>query len=400
MYKIGLLTYHAVCNFGANCQALSTISYFKKNGMDIEIINWQPDDLREYYKKTVPEEQIQEHDTFVDRFLPTSPLLKTLEEIQAYLKQNIFDAIIVGSDAVFNYHPILTRIYPSKKQLVKYVRPTSDHIFPNPFWGCFDSNAKLFALSACAQALNYGACLPFEKKRLRQALAKFGFISVRDRWAKMIMEKLMPQTDIILSPDPVFGLNANCPGFITDDVIDKYELPSKYVIFSFLNKKYFDKEWFNSLYEGFREQGFSVVNLAMPEGCLDIKSDLTINTPLPVQDWYNIIRLSSGYIGQRMHPMIVAMVNNVPVFIFDHYVIRGTNNLDSSKIYDLLERADMLECYVNLDKKVDFPTSEIVNIINNFDLTKEYAFVKEYEKKYEELMSLIVAKIVADEPKA
>lgn len=391
--KIGLLTYHAVCNFGANIQALSTISFFQNNGYDIEIINWRPEDLDRYYEKTVPAPQRKMHDQFLKDYLPTSVILKTNEEVNDYINHTNFDAIIIGSDAVFNYHPILTRLFPSKKTLIKYIKPSADHRFPNPFWGNFSTNGKIIALSACAQALNYRKCLPFERKEIRTSLLNFDYITVRDRWAKKIVETFVPEKSVSITPDPVFGLKTNYPSFDNDDVIERYNLPKKYIVFSFCYNSPFKESWYNTLYDEFNKEGYTVVNLAMPEGCVNLKSDITINTPLPVRDWYNIIRLSSGYIGQRMHPMIVALINNVPIYIFDHYVIRGTNDLNSSKIYDLLERGELLNYYCNISSNKTPSPLTVTQSILNFDKEKESTFIKNYSTKYQELMNNILQRI-------
>lgn len=392
--KIGLLTYHAVCNFGANLQALSTVSYFRKRGIDIEIINWRPDDLEKYYDNRVTKSQRMEHEEFINKFLPTSPVFKTLSEVETYVNTSDFDAFIIGSDAVFNYHPFLTRFYPSRKTLIKYLRPTSDHRFPNPFWGMFRTNAKIIGMSVCAQALNYKVCLPYERKMLRGALRKFDYISARDRWAKRIIKSFAPEIDVEITPDPVFGIVDNAPEIESNDVLGKYGLTSKYVVLSFCSNSKLSAEWFEELYVKLHDHGYQVVNLAMPEGCVDIKCDKAIDVPLNVNDWYNIIRLSSGYIGQRMHPMIVALVNYVPVFIFDHYVIRGTNDVESSKIYDILERADLVENYYNIDGECSTPTpDQVVNRLIKFDGEKERLFVKAYRTHYAEMMDNITKRI-------
>ena len=50
--KIGLLAYHAACNFGAFLQLLSTVEYIKKQGDDPIVINWIPKDFRKDYENS------------------------------------------------------------------------------------------------------------------------------------------------------------------------------------------------------------------------------------------------------------------------------------------------------------------------------------------------------------
>ena len=49
--KIGLLAYHAACNFGAFLQLLSTVEYIKKQGDEPIVINWIPKDFSKDYEK-------------------------------------------------------------------------------------------------------------------------------------------------------------------------------------------------------------------------------------------------------------------------------------------------------------------------------------------------------------
>lgn len=43
--KIGILTYHAACNFGAFLQLLSTVEHVRKRGLEPLVINWIPKDF-------------------------------------------------------------------------------------------------------------------------------------------------------------------------------------------------------------------------------------------------------------------------------------------------------------------------------------------------------------------
>lgn len=43
--------------------------------------------------------------------------------------------------------------------------------------------------------------------------------------------------------------------------------------------------------------------------------DFSITTPLPPLDWYALIKYAKGYIGENMHPIVVALHNAVPCFV-------------------------------------------------------------------------------------
>lgn len=127
--KIGLLTYHDACNFGANLQALSTIGYFRSKGISIEVINWSPNDLQDYYSRMVIPSQRKEHSEFVNAFLPISSVCGTSEDVADLIINNGYTDVIVGSDAVFSYKPILSRIHLSRRTGVAMTKVTKDILF-------------------------------------------------------------------------------------------------------------------------------------------------------------------------------------------------------------------------------------------------------------------------------
>lgn len=386
--KIGLLTYHSVCNFGANLQTLSTVSYFRNRNIEIKVINWYPKSLNDFYKK-IPFKQQQIHKEFVNIYLPITRHCETSIEVKKVIQEEKFDKIIIGSDAVFSFIPFLKRIHPSRKTVIGFSQVSDDHKLPNPFWADFadnDSNLKIIAMSASAQYLDIEKCLFWEKRAISNSLKKFNLITVRDRWTKSIISKFSQSPNI--TPDPVFAFNENTQiENHKTEIKNKYSLPDKYIIFSFCSK-FKEEEWFNELFIQFKKEGYTVVNLAMPEGAINIKSDITIDTPLSPIDWYDIIRYSNGYIGQRMHPMIVALYNIVPFVIFDHYAFKkGEGQYNSSKIYDLLERANLLNNYLTLSSKIS--PKDIYTKLTNFKTDKVKLFVKKYTNSYFKMMGKI-----------
>lgn len=393
--KVGILTYHRVDNFGANLQALSTVSFFKNRGDEVYIINWHPKELDHYYIKNISKEQREMHAQFVKEYLPLTPHCETSNDVKKIVDQYNFDLIVIGSDAVFSYIPYLKRIHPSRKTLIGIIKVTPDHKLPNPFWADFaskDSKTRIASLSASAQYLDIDKCLPWNKALIRKLLKNFDLLTVRDRWTRSIISKFTDK-NITISPDPVFGFNINVKQQIAkDEIVKKYKLDNKYILLSFC-KKLFSDEWYENLYKQIKAKGFEVINLAMPEGCVNIPCDRKIDTPLPPMDWYAIIKNAQGYIGQRMHPMIVAFNNLVPFFIFDHYAYKkGAQQLESSKIYDIVERAGMLSSYWNTQdiNKKDLEPASVVNAILAYDKKKAEKFITSYQELYIKTMTNII----------
>lgn len=394
--KIGILTYHSVSNFGANLQALSTASFLRKRDIDAKIINWMPDSLKEYYIRTVPKIQRDVHAAFAEKYLSMTRLCVDEKTVCEVMREEQFDTVLIGSDAVFSYIPILCRIHPSRRTLIGISNVSEDHKFPNPFWGCFKDEfpkLKLCSISASAQYLDIDKCMPFEKKKLRHALDGFDIINVRDSWTKQAVERLTCRDDVRITPDPVFAFNDNVDVLIREpEIREKYSLPKNYVILSFC-RQIFNNDWYEELYRELKRSGFNVVNLAMPEGILPIVSDKIIDIPIDPIDWYFLIKYSKAYIGQRMHPMIVAISNYVPVYIFDHYAFKHECQ-NSSKIYDLLKRAELLDSYCNISAMDGvIAPSRIVETISLYDRLKMENFLSTYRGLYVQMMNGIIGKV-------
>jgi hypothetical protein len=117
--NIGLLTYHSIPNFGANLQALATVSYLKLKGHNVTVLNYRPLDLEEAYLRKTDPAQIAMHHAFAQDFLPQSRVCRTETDLVKTVKELQCDSIIVGSDAVFH---------------IRSSCATSDITYPNPIW--------------------------------------------------------------------------------------------------------------------------------------------------------------------------------------------------------------------------------------------------------------------------
>ena len=79
--KIGLLAYHAACNFGAFLQLLSTVEYIKKQGDEPIVINWIPKDFSKDYEKR---SLLKVRDLYVrirKQYYPMTELCETYKQV-------------------------------------------------------------------------------------------------------------------------------------------------------------------------------------------------------------------------------------------------------------------------------------------------------------------------------
>lgn len=395
--NIGILTYHWVSNFGANLQTLSTYKYIENTGHNPIIINWIPEDLEKSYDNNVLACQNEIHKQFAkDSYINITNICRNSIDIANEIEKNNIQKIFIGSDAVFTNIPKLDRYRLSKRGIV-CIKPKSDCNFPNPFWGDFTSFLKkpidIFAISASAQNMQYKKIL-FKKERdsYGYALKKFKNITVRDIWTQN-MVKYVTHGEIIpnITPDPVFGFEQNVNPQKIDYVNKRLNINTKYVLFSAWSTIN-DNEWILKLEKLFEEKGLVVVGL--PKTTMKtFHSPLKYNLEFPISplEWYDAIKYSCGYIGELMHPILVSLHNSVPIFSFDTYGFNRFGKLDimSSKIYQILERFELLENYYNKKYNTNLPSAEFVTE-KILSFNKEKCFIKSNNmlNDYNSMMSI------------
>jgi hypothetical protein len=403
--KIGILTYHSVFNFGANLQVYSTIGYLQNNGFDPIIINWVPSDLEERYNRTIPKVQIESHKKFIEKNLPCSEICRTDIDIANVICKHDVKGIIIGSDAVLQHTPFLSRLRLTKKGIVLKKKPGNDVLFPNPFWGSFIpsmvENIPVVIMSASSQNANFKLFRGKLRSQMNIFLNRFRLITVRDEWTgKMI--KYLTRSSIVpdITPDPVFAYNQNIRVQISkEDLVKKYNLPEKYLLVSFRNRKCVTKEWLNSFRLLAEEINMHCVVLPMPDGIkFDHAFKNTIELPLSPDEWYGLIKYSSGYIGENMHPVVVALHNSIPFYAFDSYGIVRLKyfvNEQSSKVYDILSKSGFADNRIGiLGRGYKQPDPEkVLEHLIKFDFSKCKNFSEMQQKKYNSMMENIISKI-------
>ena len=144
--KIGILTYHAVPNFGAQLQTLSTVCYLKNHGYTPIVLNWYPKDLEDMYASFIPHDQLRCHADFAQNFFPLSVLCRQEQDLLCEIEQQRLDAILLGSDALFKYVPVLRRKKIKMGRFVPRIvpafAPSVERLHGNPFFGGFISKLK------------------------------------------------------------------------------------------------------------------------------------------------------------------------------------------------------------------------------------------------------------------
>lgn len=102
-----------------------------------------------------------------------------------------------------------------------------------------------------------------------------------------------------------------------------------------------------------------------------------------------------------MHPIIVSLHNSVPFFCFDQYGI--TKRIipkiwhkyikESSKIYDILQRADLLSNQCPYYYSKDLRPEDVVDRFLKFDKEKCERFSQEQRRRYSEGMDKVLSSL-------
>ena len=403
--NIGILTYHCVPNFGAQLQVLSTVECVKSLGHTPFVLNWYPKDLEEMYSHRICKEQILCHNYYTEKYLPVTSLCRTEKDLLKTISDNNIDFILTGSDALFKYVPKAKRRYFSLRKfrcITQNIISCED--FPNnPFF--YDYYEKLeekipvVALSVSSQNCPYKSMDKEERCLIGKSLKNFKKITVRDEWTKEMVEFLTGISDIKVTPDPVFAFNNNCNKYIPskDEILEKFSLSDKYVLFSFSNK-YISDSYISSVITECEERCLQPVALPMPESLRDFGLKDTIKLPLSPIDWYALIKYSCGYIGERMHPIVVCLHNSVPFYSFDEYGVLKRHlgglvkkvNIQSSKTYHVVKKFGFLNNLYSIKSGQQPTAKDIVESLFCFDKNKCNIIAKKNSEDFISTMAELI----------
>ena len=406
--KIGLLAYHAVCNFGAMLQLLSTYMFLKNHGHEPVIINWVAKDLENYYAQNTPISQIENQLKLRLQLWKETALCRTIKDVANIISNEQIDAVIIGSDAVAQHHPLFERIVFPCRNIIAINSVTSDVVFPNPFWGIWtdylDKPVPVALMSAASQDSKYKYISKKLRKQMKERIMAFSYVSVRDvDTQKMFSFITEGQCCPSVTPDPVFAFNQNAASLVPskEELMKKYGLSGKYMLISFKNEKRCNvsQTWLNKFQDIAKHHGIQCVSLPFSTSLSAGELESEIALPLNPIDWYALLKYSCGYIGNNMHPIVVCIHNTVPFFSFDNYGTKHANGLfcdsSTSKIRHILKVANLLDCRIasnSLFRRTPSP-EHVFNKLQTFDKTKCKNFAQGYLNKYNEMMTKILERL-------
>lgn len=199
--KIGIITYHFARNYGAVLQCYALQRYLLHEGHEAEILNYisqQQERNNSLHRKRngfvsnlvlnmalLPFEakrrrKEERFETFLHAELRRSPRIRTLEELSSYIELQQFDAVVSGSDQVFN------------PRIADF---DSAFLFP------FDISCRKASFAAST-----GGSTKEDLERYAEFLKAFDALCVRERASVELIEGLCGKKPIV-ADDPVFLLD-------------------------------------------------------------------------------------------------------------------------------------------------------------------------------------------------
>lgn len=338
LMKIGILTFHAASNFGANLQAYSSFLIYSKLGHTPKIINYiRPGDLN--YINTVNARQYYAHKEFCREYLPLTAEIYSPEQLSQAIEEEGFDLISIGADAVW-------RAPKDDNDLVFF----ADWMFKKKV------HPPVVAMSAAHMGCGFKNIPHNLSVRLKDCLEKFSFIAVRDEWTRKKINDDIFASDFVknINPDPVIWLsdfvNNNDFPLYAELIARPYYLMTLPVRCDSDNRY---KKWFAKFKSYVNNAGFSLVELPLPEGISGLNFDYTIKYPINPIHWFCYIKHARAFCGLRFHAIMSAISSNTPFFSIDSYG-------NSSLLMRIIRKAGLYKIGRALDNN-----SKIRNLLMN-----------------------------------
>ena len=393
--RIGIMTYHTPCNFGANLQAYASYKYFTSLGIDTWIINYTLLSDKSY--DIAAEAQKEAHWNFSQQTLRVTRVVNN-ESLLDLVREMNFDTIGVGADAVWN------------KRVVDDLRVFfCDWLFKSDL----KDKVKVFALSPAFMGQTYSDLSLDVKKDFKSALEQFTYLNARDQWTAYVVNKEIAGYELIknINPDPVFLLDK----FV--DVEWKHPdsiLSKKYYLIS-LPKDYTNslggikRIWVKRLISLLHRRGYQLVEIPTPDGVSGIESDYTVPYPINPLQWYLWIKNAKGYIGVRFHAIVSCFSAGTPFLSLDTYgkvdskihkifSYLGFHKNDhfinkSSKIRNLIDGSGLEDCRINGTFVFMVSPRKIIEKLENLDLSTISKFRSENVRIFKLNMAEMIKRI-------
>lgn len=377
--KIAIFTYYNGCNFGAQLQAFASTRFFESQGHEVWIVNFTKDE--DAFFSSFPKNQIEAHNNFVETKLHITPRLRH-NEIFSYIKENHFDVVAFGADAIWN------------KRIKEDLRVFSAQWLNNVK---IDWDLKVIAISPAFMGSDYSNLSEEEHQSFKNGLERFTFLNTRDSWTRDVVNReIMGREYIkILNPDPVFLLSELCDA-TWENMNNSFIRGSYYVMTLPNNLSGWERKrtgkWLRKMHYELHKRGYLLIELPLPEGRSGFDDfDFIVPYPIDPLQWFLWLKNAKAFIGLRFHAVVSCISAETPFYSLDvyGYVPRWLNYLNRmgfhkwdrkynvrSKIRNLLEDSNLEQYRINGATPNSLSPHRMVELMESFDLDSLIAFKK------------------------
>lgn len=397
--RIGILTYYRVPNFGANLQAISTYYCLKKLGHEIVFLNYASPRTRFIQRRVSGNRQFQAHFDFIDKYIPEqTKVLSNSSAVKNEISRRQLDAVIIGSDAVTQHHPLFSTLKLSNLSLYWLMPLEPERRFPNAFWGYrFAGQTPTAMMSVSSQNSPYKSFSMITNHFMGKLLGKMRYISTRDEWTRDMMLNANDSLQIEITPDPVFALNENAKDIIPteEEIRSKFNLPEKYVLVG-LRSQALTLEQMSEFDRLLRRDNMSCVSF--PVDIVKMYKHpfkYSIDEPISPLEWFALLKYASAYVGSNMHPIVSCLTNGVPCYSLDNW---GTTDFwgrkkesASSKVYDVLHQYGLEDNRSQIEQgKCQVKMEHIIDTLHAFPKDKVMMISRKRYEAYRKMIDDII----------
>ena len=382
--KVGILTFHRSYNYGAFMQCFSLLQRLKKDFPDVEfeVIDYNTKSIESGYAKWLDgiqdadtRQKVQTRNTAFEKCqiqLPLSPFRLIDDDYSSIITymNNTYDAVIVGSDAVWNW---VARGFPTPYFLKDY------------------RGIKL-SYAASVHGMVYQNMTEEQKLYLQEAFRDFRYIGVRDQATEDMVHYVCPELEVHHNCDPTVLLDLN------DVPCDKQKLKEKLenhgVDFSKpLVGMMAGRGVGYDIKRHFKDQ-IQLVSVYEPNPYADVYLyDLT------PYEWAHVFSWFKTTATHFFHGTLLTLVNRVPVTSIEFE--NAYSVVNTTKIKDVLTRLGLTSWRFTADYR---NMSKPKKVLMRFNLWRDKKLWRKVNKHIENMLvtdqSDLIKTKIAEEAKA
>lgn len=330
--KIGILTYHSSINYGAFLQAFSLAKKIKTDfDVKAELVNYTPVKVELFYilkvlasfRKKGFFKHVKQYFSIkmAQKSLPLSRKVQSTNyEKQCDYLNNHYKALVIGSDEVLTV---------GKSRM----RP-----FPNIYWPNELVKIPKLTYAGSANRSNYATLKSTDRSFVSNTLKTYDYIGVRDQHTLEQIQSIGLNLPFHMNCDPCFLVDYNTEEYnqAREGIEKKLRKITSRPVLAIMTK---NTRVGKLIKKAFGDDYF-VLAVYYPNKAAD--HFLANVNPF---EWAAGFSLYAGCITQLFHGTVFSIKNNLPFIAIDNNPIYDGR---TSKISDLLGKADLMENYFNM----------------------------------------------------